>query len=248
MAGAALMFQTSAEAVSIEARRRAEGQGSAGVAPGMVVHLVHAHALRPGDVLVPIVAYHKRFVQLRLCGRQGEVEQFGPGLQHADVFGQHHLAEVSVDACRAHLAVLQLAEAIGQDVQAIVSGQVVQHFAGMGHQLALGGNYGQEVCGKACGQRGVLYAHLQEGVEETLAVEFCFRDTPLAVFFPQLGVAPPVERVEMVERVEVAPVAILVVHLAEGVEGILREGPQRVVQVEEQVSVTGVRHAGLYFT
>ena len=165
----------------------------------MVIHLIHAGVSCPADVILPTIANHQGLLQLGLRGRKGEVENLHAGLQDADVLGQHHLAEVAIDACRAHLAMLQLAEAVGEDKEAVFPGEMFQHFTGVGHQFLSGGYHFEKVVGKGLRQPRIFHPRLLQGVEEALAVQFVLRDEASSVFFPQLEVAARIEAVEVFE-------------------------------------------------
>ena len=161
----------------------------------MIVHLMHTGIPGTYNVILPVISYHERFLQFGLGGRHGKVEYLYVWFQDADVVGQDNFAEIVFYACRTHFAVLQFAEAVGEDIQPVAAVQVFQRFAGVGHQFPARGYHGKKVTGEVLGQPCIFYPHLLQGVEEALAVQFVFRDDSPAIFFPQLQVALSIEGV-----------------------------------------------------
>ena len=154
------------------------------------------------------------------------------------VLREHHAIEELRDACRLHLARLQLGKAVAEDVEAIAGTEVAEGIEGVGDKDALRGEYLHSAAEELLRNLpSILHARHAQGMEVTLGIQLLLGDAACVVERPELGVARFVEGEVSVERGEEAVVVHCPIDLAVGLAAAGREVIDRIVEVKEEACV-----------
>ena len=158
------------------------------LAAGVVVYVVHPDVCGTDNVGVEHVANHYALFQNRRGVADGVLVEPAVGLVDADVLGEYHGVEINVNARCAHLARLQLLEAVREYVHVVLGAQVLEQLNGAGYKVTFGGYAPKCLAAEGVGQLLVVDADNLKRVAVASAVQLLLRYLALAIYAPQLEV------------------------------------------------------------